>query len=69
MHWGYVIAGWSISLTAIASYAFFVIYKGRMLISKVPEERRLWSTSRDEEPVKNEPPKYPLKDKDNNSDG
>jgi len=46
-HLGYLIAGWGISLAAIAIYAVSVIRRGKTLAARVPIERRRWITTND----------------------
>ena len=46
-HLGYLIAGWSISLGALAVYAFRVTARGRRLAARVPADRRRWMTTED----------------------
>jgi hypothetical protein len=40
MHWGYVIAGWSIVFAGTAVYAAAIVRRGRRLSERVPEDRR-----------------------------
>lgn len=42
-HVGYVVAGWSIPLVAIAAYAWRTIRRSRELLDQVPPEERRWS--------------------------
>ena len=46
-HLGYLIAGWSISLGALALYAARVTARGRRLAARVPADRRRWMTADD----------------------
>ncbi len=46
-HLGYLIAGWSISLGALALYALRVTARGRQLAARVPADRRRWMTTED----------------------
>jgi len=46
-HLGYLIAGWGISLGAIAIYATSLMRRGRALSARVPVERRRWITTDD----------------------
>ncbi|MEM9201468.1 MAG: hypothetical protein AAGC53_07400 [Actinomycetota bacterium] len=46
-HLGYLIAGWSISLGALALYALRITSRGRKLAARVPVERRRWMTAED----------------------
>jgi hypothetical protein len=40
--WGYVIAGWSTVVVGIASYATWVVVKGRRLARQLPPEDQRW---------------------------
>jgi hypothetical protein len=40
--WGYVIAGWAVTVVAIVAYAAVVIARGRALSRRVPPEARRW---------------------------
>ena len=40
MHWGYVIAGWSVVFAGTAAYALAIVQKGRRLSEQVPEGKR-----------------------------
>jgi hypothetical protein len=40
--WGYVVAGWSVTVVVIAAYAAWVIVRGRSLSRQVPPEDRRW---------------------------
>jgi hypothetical protein len=40
--WGYVIAGWALTVVVIAGYAAWVIVRGRSLSRQVPPEDRRW---------------------------
>lgn len=42
---GYLIAGWGISLGAMAIYAVRLMVRGRRLTKQVPEDRRRWIDS------------------------
>lgn len=42
-HVGYVAAGWSISLLALAVYAVRLVRRGRSLSERVPPGQRRWS--------------------------
>jgi len=42
-HAGYVAAGWSIPLVALAAYALRTVRRGRELARQVPPEDRRWS--------------------------
>ena len=46
-HLGYLVAGWSISLGALALYAIRVMSRGRQLADRVPASRRRWMTAED----------------------
>ena len=46
-HLGYLVAGWSISLGALALYAVRVTTRGRRLAARVPAERRRWMAAED----------------------
>lgn len=46
-HLGYLVAGWGVSLGALAVYALRVTARGRRLAARVPAERRRWMTSED----------------------
>lgn len=46
-HLGYLVAGWSISLGALALYAVRVTTRGRRLAARVPVERRRWMAAED----------------------
>ena len=40
MHWGFVIAGWSIVFVGLAAYAATIVQRGRRLSGRVPEGKR-----------------------------
>jgi len=40
MHWTFVIAGYAVVLGGIAVYSFWVLARGRDLMSEVPPERQ-----------------------------
>lgn len=40
---GYVAAGWTIPLVALAAYSIRTIHRGRALAERVPPEDRRWS--------------------------
>lgn len=40
--WGYVIAGWAVTVAVIVAYAVWVIARGRALSRQVPPEDRRW---------------------------
>jgi hypothetical protein len=40
--WGYVIAGWTITVVALVAYAAWIIVRGRALSRRVPPEDRRW---------------------------
>lgn len=42
-HVGYVAAGWTIPLAALALYAVRTVRRGRTLAERVPPEDRRWS--------------------------
>jgi heme exporter protein D len=42
-HVGYVAAGWTISLVALAAYAVRTVRRGKALAERVPPEERRWS--------------------------
>ena len=44
-HLGYLIAGWSISLISLSTYAWRVVRKGKQLTRQVPKGRQRWMTS------------------------
>ena len=44
-HLGYLIAGWGISLTAIGTYAWTTVRRGRTLSMQVAADRRRWIQS------------------------
>ncbi len=44
---GYLIAGWGISLGAIALYATSLMRRGKQLSARVPAERRRWISTDD----------------------
>ncbi len=44
-HLGYLIAGWGISLGAIAIYATALMRRGKALSAHVPADRRRWITT------------------------
>lgn len=44
-HLGYLIAGWGISLGAIALYSWSIISRGRALGRQVAPDRRRWITT------------------------
>jgi len=46
-HLGYLIAGWGISLGAIAIYSVSLMRRGKALAARVPVERRRWITTND----------------------
>lgn len=46
-HLGYLIAGWSIGLGALAAYSFRLIARGRRIAARVPADRRRWMTAED----------------------
>lgn len=46
-HVAYLIAGWGISLGAIALYAVSLIRRGKSLSARVPVERRRWMSTND----------------------
>ncbi len=46
-HVGYLVAGWSISVAAVVTYAGWVLMRGRSLSRRVPENRRRWMTPDD----------------------
>lgn len=46
-HLGYLIAGWGISLGAIALYAVSLMRRAKELTARVPVERRRWITTDD----------------------
>lgn len=47
---GYLIAGWSLTFVTFIVYTYFVLRKGRILSSKVPEARRRWIDSENTQP-------------------
>ncbi|NNE72412.1 MAG: cytochrome c biogenesis protein CcsA [Acidimicrobiales bacterium] len=44
-NWGYIFAGWGLSLTVLALYGLFLVREGRRLTQAVPPERRRWTTT------------------------
>ena len=42
---GYLLAGWGISLAALAVYAVRLMVRGRKLSRQVPEDQRRWIDS------------------------
>lgn len=40
MHWSYVIAGYAFVFAGLAAYVAHVLYRGRELSKRVPEDRR-----------------------------
>jgi len=46
-HLGYLIAGWGISLGAIALYAGSLMRRSKVLSARVPVERRRWISTDD----------------------
>lgn len=40
--WGYVIAGWGITVVVLVAYALWIILRGRALSKQVPPEDRRW---------------------------
>lgn len=42
-HVGYVAAGWSLPLVALAAYSLRTVRRGRTLAERVPPEDRRWS--------------------------
>ncbi len=46
-HLGYLVAGWSIGLGAIAAYATSLVVRGRRLSRHVAPDRRRWMSSAD----------------------
>lgn len=44
-HIGYLIAGWGISLTAIGTYTWSVVSRGKTLSGQVDADRRRWIQS------------------------
>lgn len=41
-HLGYLVAGWSVTVVGVVSYAVWVIVRARSLAQRVPENRRRW---------------------------
>ena len=44
---GYLIAGWTIPLAAVAIYAVSLLRRGKALTVRVPVDRRRWITTDD----------------------
>jgi len=44
---GYILAGWTISLSVIGLYAASLLRRGKTLTARVPVERRRWITTDD----------------------
>jgi len=40
MHWGYVIAGYAIIFSGLGAYVAAVLFRGRELSKRVPQDRR-----------------------------
>jgi hypothetical protein len=40
--WGYVLAGWIVTIGVIAAYAVRTVLRGRQLSKQVPPEARRW---------------------------
>jgi hypothetical protein len=43
--WGYVIAGWSVVVGGLATYAASILLRARRLTPRVAPERRRWMES------------------------
>lgn len=46
-HLGYLIAGWSIGLGALAAYGWSIVRRARATARHVPVQRQRWMTSDD----------------------
>jgi heme exporter protein CcmD len=44
-YWGYVIAGYVVTALVLATYAGWVIRRGRQLSRMVPPEERRWTST------------------------
>ncbi len=41
-HVGYLVAGWGVTVTAVVSYAVWVLWRARVLSRRVPANRQRW---------------------------
>ncbi|HEV8296305.1 MAG TPA: hypothetical protein VGQ20_03380 [Acidimicrobiales bacterium] len=47
-HAGFIFTAWGVSLAAIAAYCARLVWRGRTLMRRVPEDRRRWMTTQDD---------------------